>query len=92
MKYKTKNPPEPHSQTHMPPQLKRDPNDNIIYGGGVVLLGSLFITFALITALDLRYLMFVSTVPFAALGFGLIVFVKYIYDKDVLEDTGKRIH
>ena len=52
---------------------KMDENDHTIVGGAALVTGSLFLAFAFITVLDVRYL-FTATIPLMVVGIVLIVF------------------
>ena len=64
-----------------------DENDHTIVGGAALVTGSLFLAFAFITVLDVRYL-FTATIPLVVVGIMLVVFGRRARSK-ADEDKGK---
>ena len=75
-----------HTQTPIT-AYNMDENDHTIVGGATLVTGSLFLAFAFITVLDVRYL-FTATIPLIVVGIMLIVFRRNARSK-AGNDTGK---
>ena len=64
-----------------------DENNHTILGGAALVTGSLFLAFAFITVLDVRYL-FTATIPLILVGIVLIVYGRNARSK-IENNTGK---
>ena len=69
--------------------MEEHPEDRLVFGGAAIVVGVLFIAFAMITAFDIRYL-FTGTLPFIAIGVCLMVYGWYALNKEVDENGQSR--